>query len=98
MPEATTGQSNRWLSVITVDAKEFGADREAIRVELEKHNIESRPMWKPMHLQPVFKGAEMVGGKVSEALFKDGLCLPSSTQMSDATLQKIVDIIKGLAK
>ncbi|MBN8542896.1 MAG: aminotransferase class I/II-fold pyridoxal phosphate-dependent enzyme [Alphaproteobacteria bacterium] len=98
MPEAATGQSNRWLSVITVNAKEFGADRETIRTELEKHNIESRPMWKPMHLQPVFKGAEMVGGKVSEALFNDGLCLPSGTAMSDATLQKIVDIIKVLAK
>ncbi|MFZ4125692.1 MAG: DegT/DnrJ/EryC1/StrS family aminotransferase [Rickettsiales bacterium] len=98
MPEASTGESNRWLSVITVDAKTFGTDRETIRLELEKHNIESRPMWKPMHLQPVFKGAEMIGGKVSEDLFRDGLCLPSGTAMTDETLQKIVDIIKSLAK
>jgi dTDP-4-amino-4,6-dideoxygalactose transaminase len=98
MPEAPTGESNRWLTVITVDAETFGADREAIRHALEKHNIESRPLWKPMHLQPVFKGKEIVGGKVSEALFENGLCLPSGTAMTDATLQKIVDIILSLKK
>ena len=98
MPEATTGTGNRWLSVITVDATTFGVDRETIRVELEKHNIESRPMWKPMHLQPVFNGKQVIGGKVSEALFRDGLCLPSGTQMTEATLQKIVEIISSLRK
>lgn len=98
MPEAKTGQGNRWLSVIMVDPSVFGVDRETIRVELEKHNIESRPLWKPMHMQPVFNGKQIVGGKVSEALFDEGLCLPSGTAMSDATLQKIVDIISGLKR
>lgn len=98
MPEAKTGQGNRWLSVIMVDASVFGVDRETIRVELEKHNIESRPLWKPMHLQSVFKGKQIVGGKVSEALFNEGLCLPSGTAMTNATLQKIVDIIASLHK
>lgn len=98
MPEASTGVGNRWLTVMLVDEKTFGADRETIRLALEKHNIESRPMWKPMHLQPVFKGAEVVGGTVSEALFRDGLCLPSGTAMTDATLQRIVGIILSLRK
>jgi dTDP-4-amino-4,6-dideoxygalactose transaminase len=59
MPEADYGQSNRWLTVILVDPGEFGADREQIRLALEKENIESRPVWKPMHLQPVFNPETM---------------------------------------
>jgi dTDP-4-amino-4,6-dideoxygalactose transaminase len=55
MPEAVYGQSNRWLTVILVTPEAFGADRETIRLALEKENIESRPVWKPMHLQPVFE-------------------------------------------
>jgi dTDP-4-amino-4,6-dideoxygalactose transaminase len=59
MPEASYGKSNRWLTVILITPEEFGAAREEIRIELEKQNIESRPVWKPMHLQPVFKGCRM---------------------------------------
>lgn len=98
MPEAKTGRANRWLSVMLVDADKFGADRETIRVALEGHNIESRPMWKPMHLQPVFKGAAMVGGKVSEDLFRDGLCLPSGSSMSDADVARVIAAVKACAK
>lgn len=58
MPEALWGRATRWLTVITVDPQAFGADREAIRVALEDANIESRPLWKPMHLQPVFQAVK----------------------------------------
>jgi len=68
MPEAPWGRATRWLTCITVDPQAFGADREAIRVALEDANIESRPLWKPMHLQPVFQDCEAVGGSVAEAL------------------------------
>ncbi len=63
---------------------------------LEAENIESRPLWKPMHLQPVFRDCEVVGGAVSEALFCDGLCLPSGTAMSAADLERICAIIRSL--
>ena len=76
-PEAPWGRSTRWLTCLTVDAKTAGTDRERIRKALEKRNIEARPIWKPMHLQPVFKGTEYYGRGVSDRLFRDGLCLPS---------------------
>jgi pyridoxal phosphate-dependent aminotransferase EpsN len=72
MPEAPWGCCNRWLTVITIDPAQFGADREAVRLALEAENIEARPVWKPMHLQPVFQGYEAIGGGVAEALFRDG--------------------------
>ncbi|RMG37990.1 MAG: aminotransferase class I/II-fold pyridoxal phosphate-dependent enzyme [Methanobacteriota archaeon] len=97
MPEAPWGRHSRWLTVITIDPKAFGADREAIRLALEKENIESRPVWKPMHLQPVYKDCEVVGGEVAEALFRDGLCLPSGSAMSDLDLQRITSIIRRCA-
>jgi dTDP-4-amino-4,6-dideoxygalactose transaminase len=98
MPEAPTVQGNRWLSVMLVDAAQFGADRETIRLALEAENIESRPMWKPMHLQPVFSGAAMIGGGVSEALFRDGLCLPSGSSMSDVDVLRVCELVRSCAK
>ena len=74
MPEVPWGWSSRWLTAITVDPEQFGATRQDIRLALEAQNIESRPVWKPMHLQPVFRDCEIVGGAVAEALFRDGLC------------------------
>lgn len=94
MPEASWGRSTRWLTCITVDPARFGADREAIRQALEAENIESRPLWKPMHLQPVFRGCEVVGGGVAAALFRDGLCLPSGTAMTDGDLARVVEVIR----
>lgn len=93
MPEARYGRSSRWLSVVLIEPKEFGADRERVRIALEKENIESRAVWKPMHLQPVFKGSSMRGGKVCEDFFQRGLCLPSGTAMSDEDLEKVVETI-----
>jgi dTDP-4-amino-4,6-dideoxygalactose transaminase len=96
MPEAPWGRSTRWLTVITVDPAQFGATSEEIRLALEAENIESRPLWKPMHLQPVFRDCEVVGGAVAEALFRGGLCLPSGTAMSAADLERVCAVIRSL--
>jgi len=94
MPEASHCRSNRWLTVILIDAAQFGASNEQIRLALEAENIESRPIWKPMHLQPVFQGCRVRGGTVSERLFRTGLCLPSGTAMSDSDLERVAGIIR----
>ena len=94
MPEAPYGRSNCWLTVILVSPEEFGMDREGIRLALEAENIETRPVWKPMHLQPVFKDCRIRGGEVSEDLFQRGLCLPSGTQMKEEDLERVVQGIK----
>jgi dTDP-4-amino-4,6-dideoxygalactose transaminase len=94
MPDAPWGRSTRWLTCITVNPERFGADRETIRLALEEENIESRPVWKPMHLQPVYKGREVFGGGVSERIFERGLCLPSGTSLTDTDLQRIVDVVR----
>lgn len=94
MPEATYGKSNRWLTVIIIEENKFGFSRDKIITELEKNNIESRPAWKPLHLQPVFQGAEVAGGEVSEKIFSNGICLPSGTQIKKQEINKIVEIIK----
>ncbi|HTF56173.1 MAG TPA: DegT/DnrJ/EryC1/StrS family aminotransferase [Planctomycetota bacterium] len=91
MPEAPYGRSTRWLTVIQVDPEEFGANREEIRLALEARDIESRPVWKPMHLQPLFLTARRVGGGVAERLFDRGLCLPSGSQMTEDDLSRVVE-------
>ncbi|MCA9330945.1 aminotransferase class I/II-fold pyridoxal phosphate-dependent enzyme [Candidatus Saccharibacteria bacterium] len=93
MPEAPWGRHTRWLTVITVEPSQFGVDRETIRLALESQEIESRPLWKPMHLQPVFADCEMVGGSVAEELFDHGLCLPSGSTMTESDLRRVVDVI-----
>lgn len=85
--------SNRWLGVIFVDRKKAGVSPEDLRLALEAVNIESRPLWKPMHLQPVFATAERVGGSVSEGLFARGLCLPSGTAMTEADIAAVIAVI-----
>jgi dTDP-4-amino-4,6-dideoxygalactose transaminase len=98
IPEAPYGRSNRWLTVILIMPEIFGADREKISIALERENIESRPVWKPMHLQPVFKGCRIRGGGVSEDLFRRGLCLPSGTQMTEIDLERVVGVIRNIRK
>jgi dTDP-4-amino-4,6-dideoxygalactose transaminase len=90
MPEAPYGTSNAWLTCIVVDPDAFGADREAIRLALEAHDIEARPLWKPMHLQPIFASHQSFGGDVSARLFERGLCLPSGSALTDAEQDRIV--------
>jgi len=98
MPEAPWGQSTRWLTVMTVNPAQFGATREDIRLALEAENIESRPLWKPMHMQPVFRDCEVVGGAVAEELFREGLCLPSGTAMSEDDLARVVGGVRSVAR
>jgi dTDP-4-amino-4,6-dideoxygalactose transaminase len=87
--------SNHWLSAIVVDPKKTGnVTRENIRLELDKENIESRPLWKPMHLQPVFSGYPYYGGTISEGLFENGLCLPSGSNLNDADRHRIAETLK----
>ncbi len=88
MPEASYGRANRWLTCILVDPSEFGAGREEVRLHLDENNIESRPVWKPMHMQPVFKDCRCRGGEVSEKLFEQGLCLPSGTNLPREDLER----------
>jgi dTDP-4-amino-4,6-dideoxygalactose transaminase len=96
LKETAGVKSNRWLTAITIDAnKSNGVTREDIRLALEKDNIESRPLWKPMHLQPVFQHYPYYDNNaVSERLFKDGLCLPSGSNMSMADQERVINIIK----
>jgi dTDP-4-amino-4,6-dideoxygalactose transaminase len=89
-PEASWGESTRWLTCLTIDPKIAGVTREQVRLALEAENIEARPVWKPMHLQPVFAGAEMHGGNVSERLFEDGLCLPSGAGLSEEDRNRVI--------
>jgi dTDP-4-amino-4,6-dideoxygalactose transaminase len=85
--------SNRWLTTVVIDsAKVGGVSREDIRLGLEKENIESRPLWKPMHLQPIFKEFPVYGGRVSESLFNEGLCLPSGSSLVAADLHRIKNL------
>ena len=85
--------SNHWLSCIIIDEAKTGFSRENVRLSLEKENIESRPLWKPMHLQPIFKECAYYGGTVSETLFKNGLCLPSGSNLTDLDRNRIKTVI-----
>jgi dTDP-4-amino-4,6-dideoxygalactose transaminase len=98
MPEAGWGRNTRWLTVLTVDPEEFGATAEDICAALEAKAIESRPAWKPMHLQPVFSGCEYYGTGVADRLFEVGLCLPSGTALDGDDLDRIIDIVRSVAR
>lgn len=93
MPINDWNEPNYWLSVILLNGKVKPLD---IMMALEKDNIESRPVWKPMHMQPFFEKYDYIGGQVSEKLFERGICLPSDTKMSDEDLGRVCGIIKGL--
>jgi dTDP-4-amino-4,6-dideoxygalactose transaminase len=94
MPEADYGRSTRWLTCITINPETAGVDRERIRLALEKENIEARPVWKAMHLQPIFCGTRCFGGSVAERLFRDGLCLPSGSNLTSAELERVVEVVR----
>ena len=98
MPEAPYGKCTRWLTVMLVTPEAFGAEREAVRMALEAENIESRPVWKPMHMQPVFRACRVVGGSVAEDLFERGLCLPSGTQLSREEQDRVIETIRKCRK
>ncbi|MBI4508428.1 MAG: aminotransferase class I/II-fold pyridoxal phosphate-dependent enzyme [Deltaproteobacteria bacterium] len=98
MPEATYGRSNGWLTCITVDACAFGATREDIRLHLESRDIESRPIWKPMHLQPVFSACRVRGGNVARDLFERGLCLPSGSSLTVEERDRVAAEVRSVRR
>lgn len=93
MPINQWNEPNCWLSCITLSGQVRPLD---IMEALEKENIESRPIWKPMHMQPFFEKYDYIGGDVSEKLFENGICLPSDTKMTDGDLSRVCEIIKNL--
>ncbi|MFO0608582.1 MAG: DegT/DnrJ/EryC1/StrS family aminotransferase [Polyangiales bacterium] len=95
MPEAPYGLHTYWLSVFLVDEARLGVSRDALHRALEAENIESRPVWKPMHLQPVFEGVECVGGAVAEDLFRRGICFPSSTNMGRDDQARVIAAVRN---
>ena len=99
MQETDYGKSNRWLSTLTVDEKVTSTSRNQIIDALEKENIESRPVWKPMHLQPFYNGYEYIKAgheDISAKLFQNGLCLPSGSSLTEGDQGRIIDIILSL--
>lgn len=86
--------SNRWLSTVLIDEEKAGVSPEQIRLALEEEHIETRPLWKPMHLQPIFENYPYYGGKVSEELFSTGLCLPSGSNLSKEDIHRVVKAIR----
>lgn len=96
MPIDCYGRSNCWLTCILIDNQVTKKTPEDLRVALEQQNIEGRPLWKPMHLQPVFKSMENVVNGTSESLFNCGLCLPSGSQMNDDDLDRVANIVKNV--
>lgn len=98
MPVAEYGKPNWWLTCLLVDAEEFGAGRDRILEHLATLNIEARPTWKPMHLQPVFRDCVMRGGEVSAGLFRRGLCLPSGSALTDDDRQRVADAVRAVIR
>lgn len=92
--EPTEGRANRWLTTLEVDPTKAGCTSEAIRLALEEENIESRPLWKPMHLQPVFQAMPCTAGEVAASAFNRGLCLPSGSAMTSDDIDRVVRIIE----
>ena len=86
--------SNHWLSAILIDPKVAGKTREDLRLAFLEDDIESRPLWKPMHMQPVFEGSPYYGGKVAEELFESGLCLPSGSNLTEEDRSRIASKVK----
>ncbi|MBW4512552.1 MAG: aminotransferase class I/II-fold pyridoxal phosphate-dependent enzyme [Scytonematopsis contorta HA4267-MV1] len=96
MPEADFGTSTRWLTCLTIDPNVFGSSREQVRMTLAQQQIESRPVWKPLHLQPVFSECECIGGEVAENLFAHGLCLPSGSNLTDEELERVIRAVMSI--
>ena len=97
MPVGDGVTPNYWLTCVRIDPAQLGVDREDIRLALEAMNVESRAVWKPLHLQPLYRNAECVGGAVAEGIFEDGLCLPSGTALSCEDQDRVITAILELA-
>jgi len=97
MPQASYGLHTNWLSCFLIDAKAFGCSPDALIRALDEANVESRPVWKPMHLQPLYAGCEHYGGAVAEALFRRGICLPSSSSLTSEDQLHVVNAVRRTA-
>jgi dTDP-4-amino-4,6-dideoxygalactose transaminase len=97
-PLPTSGTPNYWLTCLTIDPSKSKITNLDIRSALDKEEIDSSRLWKPMHLQPIFESCRKAGGAFTEKLFADGLCLPSGSGMTDGTLQRIIDIVRKTYK
>jgi len=98
MPEAPWGRASRWLSAMLIDPAGFGMDADRLRRVLAAEGIESRPVWKPLHMQPVFCDAPRIGGSVAEALFARGLCLPSGSGLGQDAQHRVIRAIRAAAR
>lgn len=98
MPEAAWGMSNRWLSCFLIDAPQFGCTRDELVSLLDRAGIESRPTWKPMHLQPLFAEAVRYGGGVAEELSQSGICLPSSSSLSQSDQMHVISTVCAVCR
>jgi pyridoxal phosphate-dependent aminotransferase EpsN len=97
MPEAPWGRATRWLTCVMIDPREFGSDRDAVIGALASQNIEARPVWKPMHQQPLFAGVGVAGGAVADELFERGVCLPSGTALTLDQQERVIGIVRRIA-
>jgi pyridoxal phosphate-dependent aminotransferase EpsN len=93
MPQAPYGLSTNWLSCFLIDNRRFGCSRDALIQRLDAANIESRPVWKPMHLQRLFEACECYGGAVADDLYRRGICLPSSSSLSTEDQMRVIDCV-----
>lgn len=98
MPEASYGLHTRWLSCFVVDPVAFGCSRDDLLGRLTAADIEARPVWKPMHLQPLFRGCEVIGGGVAEDLFARGVCLPSSSSLTRSDQERVIEVVRACAR
>jgi len=96
MPEPDWSRSTNWLTAMTIDPGACGVDREIIRLALLDQQIEARPLWKPMHMQPLFKDTRYIGRGFDETLFANGLCLPSGSDMSDAEQDEVIGLMQSV--
>jgi dTDP-4-amino-4,6-dideoxygalactose transaminase len=97
MPAQPKSEPNFWLTVVTIDTQTYGASPEEVRKHLEHLDIEARPAWKPMHLQPAFVESTVRGGRVAEEIFQTGLCLPSGSSMSDADVNRVAHSVREVS-
>jgi dTDP-4-amino-4,6-dideoxygalactose transaminase len=97
MPRTASGTSNYWLTCMLIDPAVFGADREQVRIALEAADIESRPTWKPLHLQPAFSGAAFVGPGHCARVFEQGLCLPTGSALSATDPSRVIEVMAAQA-
>lgn len=98
MPQAEYGFHTNWLSCFLIDETEFGSTRDDLLLALDQANIEARPVWKPMHLQPLFSQAGSFGGAVAEEIYRRGICLPSSSCLTLAEQNRVIEVVRNTAE